>query len=189
LCAVAITAKYRVAQIFGELVSFRVPGGGMSANVDSSWVEAVMEGGVELSRFLRIDDDTVTASVVYVAATTAEGTVLHGAYYGYCGGGENEGGFFMVDIEANEDQNYTFDDIDNMRESDELLASLYDFLISSVWEPIHDNDGEGPLGLNDLGVSLLAESPDKSVYLGGGFDGDLLEGVSELWSISLRFEG
>ena len=154
--------------------------------VSEEWISAIKDGSAPVFRYLSADPDesTVSASVVYVLSNKDETTWIYGAYYGYGGGGENDGGFFCLNSEG-EIQHLDFGEVDELGSESPELQSLYESLIAKVWEVMDDDDGE--LKLNEAGTQLIADC-DDGVYLSDGFDGDALAGISGEWKITLRFE-
>lgn len=144
----------------------------------------------DTARYLRIDKNTsaATASIVYEVTSFDEKNIIYGAYYGYTGGGVNDGGFFEINIEDDVNTHLDYSDIDELGETNPALKNKYEVLISKVWEVIDDSDGDDSITLNDFGKRLIAASDDKEVYMDGDFDGDLLAEISTQWKLTLKFE-
>jgi hypothetical protein len=142
----------------------------------------------EVEQYIRLNDDgTVSAVIVYTAIEDAGGNVvIRGAYYGYCGGGVNEGGYFVIDHENGDVRALEYSDIDELESDDPELAAIYNSLMQAVWALISEEDGE--LKLSAEGAELMAEADDEECCMSSGFDGDALDEVSQLWHMTLHFE-
>ncbi len=105
-----------------------------------------------------------------------------GAYYGYAGGGVNDGGFFSIDIENSIHQHINFDQFDGMHENNSFHHSILEALIKKLWLFVDENDEI--MTLTEDGLSL---ERNDGIWISDYFDGDLLAEISDLWSISLRF--
>lgn len=142
----------------------------------------------EVEQYIRLNDDgTVSAVIVYTAIEDAGGdVVIRGAYYGYCGGGVNEGGYFVIDHENGDVRALEYSDIDELESDDPELAAIYNSLMQEVWKLLSEDDGE--LKLSAEGEDLMAEADDTECCMSSGFDGDALDEVSQLWHMTLHFE-
>lgn len=155
-------------------------------DISESWVASVSAGDEPLSRYLSVeqDDEAAYCSIVYVLHNTEDAQTIYGAYYGRVGGGVNDGGFFSVDDENNV-KHLDFSDVDELGETMPALQSLYEFLISRVWDVMDEEDDT--LILNETGKEMAAQA-DEGVFMSGDFDGDALADISKLWRIGVRFE-
>lgn len=142
----------------------------------------------EVEQYIRLNDDgTVSAVIVYTAIEDAGGdVVIRGAYYGYCGGGVNEGGYFVIDHENDDVRALEYSDIDELEADKPELAVIYNSLMQEVWKLLSEDDGE--LTLSAEGQSLMAEADETECCMSSGFDGDALDEVSQLWHLTLHFE-
>jgi len=143
----------------------------------------------DVERYIRINDDkTVHAVIVYSVEDNAEdgGTVIRGAYYGYCGGGVNDGGYFIIDQENEDIRPLTYDDIDAIESENSALSQTYNGLMQEVWKVISDEDGE--LQLTAIGAKLTSQSDDDEVYMSDSFDGDALDEISKVWQLATSFD-
>ena len=142
----------------------------------------------EVEQYIRVNDDgSVSAVIVYTVVENAdENVIVHGAYYGYCGGGVNEGGYFVINHEDDDVRAMDYSDIDEIEAEDPKLGGIYNSLMQQVWTLISEEDGA--LQLSTEGAELLAESDDSECCMSSGFDGDALDEVSKLWHLTLHFE-
>lgn len=131
------------------------------------------------------DDKSITSSIVYFIDHQDERIFIYGAYYGYCGGGVNDGGYFVIDVEDDEVHAFDYDDLDGFSEEKFLTKDALEFVMSLVWAVMEENDSL--LEANELGARLLAAAED-GFYASEGFDTDALAAISERWRLSLRFE-
>jgi hypothetical protein len=123
---------------------------------------------------------------LYAIKSQPEGDIWLGAYYGAVGGGENDGGYFILDIEAGSSKHLDYDEVEELSESDPTKAAVFEGLMQTLWTLVDDDDG-------DLIVSSYGSNhylPDSDgIWSDADFDGDSLDEVSKLWKIRLRFEG
>jgi hypothetical protein len=113
------------------------------------------------------------------------GSYIFGAFYGYCGGAENDGGFFFVDFEEGENIVLGYSDVDELGETHPNSQSLFNALMTVVWTSIDKGEEEDVLNINNHSRELLGSD---ELYMSPGFDGDALAAISEAWNINLRFE-
>lgn len=132
--------------------------------------------------YISTDNNEVTAAIFMTVVPGANGDFCLGAYYGYAGGGVNDGGFFSIDIENSIHQHINFDQFDGMHENNSFHHSILEALIKKLWLFVDENDEI--MTLTEDGLSL--ERSD-GIWISDYFDGDLLAEISDLWSISLRF--
>lgn len=124
------------------------------------------------------------AGIVYKTIFNNEsGQMVLGAYYGYAGGGEYDGGYFFIDIEKDIYQTKSYDEAE-----ESPSAKHYNTLMGLCGEFFSDDE---PADLSKYSKELLANCPPESdgsrVFCDELFDGDMLSQVSDLWVISLRF--
>ena len=62
-----------------------------------------------------------------------------GAYYGYAGGGVNDGGFFSIDIENSTHKHINFDEFDEMSENNSLHHSILESLMKKLWHFVDED--------------------------------------------------
>ena len=132
--------------------------------------------------YISSDNSLVTAAIFMAIVPGANGDFCLGAYYGYAGGGENDGGFLSIDVENSVHQHISFDQFDEMHESNSFHHEILEALLKKLW--VYVDDDSGIMTLTEHGLSL--ESND-GLWISDNFDGDFLAEISELWSISLRF--
>ena len=85
---------------------------------------------------------------------------MFGAYYGSVGGGENDGGFFRMDIENSTSECLDYDEVDGLEEENPLHSSILNALMQKLWTLVDDEDGEVDLYITDEGSKLYV--PDES---------------------------
>jgi hypothetical protein len=132
--------------------------------------------------YISTDNNVVTAAIFMTVVPGANGDFCLGAYYGYAGGGVNDGGFFSIDIENSIHQHINFDQFDGMHENNSFHHSTLEALIKKLWLFVDENDEI--MTLTEDGLSL---ERNDGIWISDYFDGDLLAEISDLWSISLRF--
>jgi hypothetical protein len=113
------------------------------------------------------------------------GDLWIGAYYGSVGGGENDGGYFRIDVENGSAEHLDYDDVDGLSEDDPTQASLFQAVMQTLWTLVDEDEGD--LTLTDLGGTYY-NPDDDGISIDELFDGDALDEVSEQWKIGLRFE-
>ena len=132
--------------------------------------------------YISTDNNEVTAAIFMTVVPGANGDFCLGAYYGYAGGGDNDGGFFSIDIENSIHKHINFDELDEMCESNYFHHTTLESLMKKLWYFVDEDDEI--MTLTDHGLCL--ENID-GVWISDNFDGDFLAEISDLWSISLRF--
>lgn len=138
------------------------------------------------SLYLRVDSSgDFDSSIAYGVFNRNDGsTFFRGAYFGYAGGGEYEGGFFFIDLEKDQHRVFTFDEIESLDDK-----AIYNDLMSICGQCSADDE---PSNLTDDAIEMLehfGEDADDGcrVCFINGFDGDIISEISEKWNISLRF--
>ena len=148
----------------------------MSLSIKISNVEFLLDG------YISSVSNEVTAAIFITVVPGINGDFCLGAYYGYAGGGVNDGGFFSIDIENSTHKHINFDEFDEMSENNSLHHSILKSLMKKLWHFVDEDDGI--MTLTDHGLCL--ENND-GVWVSDNFDGDMLAEISELWAISLKF--
>lgn len=128
----------------------------------------------------------VTAIVVYDQIATQDGLEWRGAYYGYAGGGVNDGGYFRLRFEDSLFENFDFSALEDIQESEPQTFADLEKLMRHIWTLVSDDEED--LVLTDAGEHMFAPDSD-GVWMDNEFDGDMLDEISEMWGISLRFTG
>jgi hypothetical protein len=144
---------------------------------------------MKISTYIKMGDDECASSVIVYseeASLSGDSVTVRGAYYGYAGGGVNEGGYFVIDSSVDKSEVLSYDDIEEFESSNEQEASKFNSLMQSVWELIEDDDGT--LILTEKGKALFSANKGADKYMSPDFDGDFLSEISEEWQISLRFD-
>ena len=133
--------------------------------------------------YISLDGDQVTAAIFSSLLSDSKGDYFVGAYYGYAGGGVNDGGFFSIDIENSFHKHIDFDEFDEIRSQNIKQHSVLEALMQRIWHYIEEEDDI--LQLTSSGLKL--KKNENGVWISDNFDGDMLADISGLWSISLRF--
>ena len=125
--------------------------------------------------YIAADDGFVSAIILYTITSKSHGDVWFGAYYGSVGGGENDGGFFKIDVENSTAEHRDYDEVDNLAEHDPTQAAALGGVMETLWTLIEEDEGD--LTLTELGSSLCVPSED-GIWMDSEFDGDSLDRVS-----------
>ena len=129
----------------------------------------------------------VSEIILFSIERKDEGDVLFGAYYGSVGGGENDGGFFRMDIESSSSECLDYDEVDGLEEENPAHSSILNALMQKLWTIVDDEDNESDLYITDDGSKLYV--PDESgVWMSSLFDGDAFDEISNEWKLGLAFE-
>ena len=137
--------------------------------------------------YISASDGVVSEIILYSIERKDEGDVLFGAYYGSVGGGENDGGFFRMDIESSSSECLDYDEVDGLEEENPVHSSMLNALMQKLWTLVDDENGEVDLYITDEGSKLYA--PDETgVWMSSLFDGDALDQISNEWKLGLAFE-
>lgn len=137
--------------------------------------------------YISASDGVVSEIILYSIERKDEGDVLFGAYYGSVGGGENDGGFFRMDIESSSSECLDYDEVDGLEEENPVHSSMLNALMQKLWTLVDDENGEVDLYITDEGSKLYA--PDETgVWMSSLFDGDALDQISSEWKLGLAFE-
>jgi len=137
--------------------------------------------------YISASDGVVSEIILYSIERKDEGDVLFGAYYGSVGGGENDGGFFRMDIESSSSECLDYDEVDGLEEENPVHSSMLNALMQKLWTLVDDENGEVDLYMTDEGSKLY--TPDETgVWMSSLFDGDALDQISNEWKLGLAFE-
>ena len=148
---------------------------------------AVNENSYDCEVYISASDGVVSEIILYSIERKDEGDVLFGAYYGSVGGGENDGGFFRMDIESSSSECLDYDEVDGLEEENPAHSSILNALMQKLWTLVDDENGEVDLYITDEGSKLYA--PDETgVWMSSLFDGDALDQISNEWKLGLAFE-
>lgn len=128
---------------------------------------------------------SVSSIVLYTIISNLDGDVWLGAYYGYVGGGVNDGGYFRIDIEGSSSVHFDFEEINDLSETSELNHVVLEGLMIKIWTLVEEDEGE--LLLTDIGVRIFSPEED-GVWMDEEFDGDTLDDISTQWRIQLHFK-
>ena len=129
----------------------------------------------------------VSEIILYTVVQAEDGDIWFGAYYGSVGGGENDGGFFRMDIESSTSECLDYDEVDGLEEENPLHSSILNALMQKLWTLVDDENGEVDLYTTDQGSKLYV--PDESgVWMSSMFDGDSFDQISDEWKLGLSFE-
>lgn len=137
--------------------------------------------------YISASGGVVSEIILYTVVQAEDGDIWFGAYYGSVGGGENDGGFFRMDIESSTSECLDYDEVDGLEEENPLHSSILNALMQKLWTLVDDEDGEVDLYTTDEGSKLYV--PDESgVWMSSLFDGDSLDQISNEWKLGLAFE-
>ena len=137
--------------------------------------------------YISASDGVVSEIILYSIERKDEGDVLFGAYYGSVGGGENDGGFFRMDIESSSSECLDYDEVDGLEEENPVHSSILNALMQKLWTLVDDENGEVDLYITDEGSKLYAPN-ETGVWMSSLFDGDALDQISSEWKLGLAFE-
>ena len=137
--------------------------------------------------YISASGGVVSEIILYTVVQAEDGDIWFGAYYGSVGGGENDGGFFRMDIESSTSECLDYDEVDGLEEENPLHSSILNALMQKLWTLVDDEDGEVDLYITDQGSKLYV--PDESgVWMSSLFDGDAFDEISNEWKLGLAFE-
>ena len=137
--------------------------------------------------YISASGGVVSEIILYTVVQAEDGDIWFGAYYGSVGGGENDGGFFRMDIESSTSECLDYDEVDGLEEESPLHSSILNALMQKLWTLVDDEDGEVDLYTTDQGSKLYV--PDESgVWMSSMFDGDSFDQISDEWKLRLAFE-
>jgi hypothetical protein len=148
---------------------------------------AVNENSYGCEVYISATDGVVSEIILYSIERKDEGDVLFGAYYGSVGGGENDGGFFRMDIESSSSECLDYDEVDGLEEENPAHSSILNALMQKLWTLVDDENGEVDLYITDEGSKLYAPN-ETGVWMSSLFDGDALDQISNEWKLGLAFE-
>ena len=137
--------------------------------------------------YISASGGVVSEIILYTVVQAEDGDIWFGAYYGSVGGGENDGGFFRIDIESSTSECLDYDEVDGLEEENPLHSSILNALMQKLWTLVDDENGEVDLYTTDQGSKLYV--PDESgVWMSSMFDGDSFDQISDEWKLGLAFE-
>jgi len=148
---------------------------------------AVNGNSYDCDIYISASDGVVSEIILYSIERKDEGDVLFGAYYGSVGGGENDGGFFRMDIESSSSECLDYDEVDGLEEENPAHSSILNALMQKLWTLVDDENGEVDLYITDEGSKLYAPN-ETGVWMSSLFDGDALDQISNEWKLGLAFE-
>lgn len=143
-----------------------------------------IENELTLDGYISVNDNQVNAAIFTTVLPGHESDFFFGAYYGYVGGGENDGGFFSIEIENSITKHIDFGEFDEMQEENKVHHSILEALMQKLWHYVDENEGYMELSANAEELQLDGDG----IWLSNGFDGDMLSEISDIWLISLKFE-
>jgi len=148
---------------------------------------AVNGNSYDCEVYISASDGVVSEIILYSIERKDEGDVLFGAYYGSVGGGENDGGFFRMDIESSSSECLDYDEVDGLEEENPVHSSMLNALMQKLWTLVDDENGEVDLYITDEGSKLYTPD-DTGIWMSSLFDGDALDQISNEWKLGLAFE-
>ena len=141
------------------------------------------DNDISLDGYISTYENQVTAAIFSTFLPGPKGDYCLGAYYGYAGGGVNDGGFFSIDFENSVHKHIDFDELDEMHENNKDHYDILESLMQKIWHFVDED--EGVMELTNNGLEL--EIDDDGFWISDNFDADMLAEISELWRMSLRF--
>jgi hypothetical protein len=148
---------------------------------------AVNGNSYDCEIYISATDGVVSEIILYTVERKDVGDVLFGAYYGSVGGGENDGGFFRMDIESSSSECLDYDEVDGLEEENPVHSSMLNALMQKLWTLVDDENGEIDLYITDEGSKLYAPD-DTGIWMSSLFDGDAFDQISNEWKLGLAFE-
>ena len=148
---------------------------------------AVNGNSYDCEVYISASDGVVSEIILFSIERKDEGDVLFGAYYGSVGGGENDGGFFRMDIESSSSECLDYDVVDGLEEENPVHSSMLNALMQKLWTLVDDENGEVDLYITDEGSKLYTPD-DTGIWMSSMFDGDSLDQISDEWKLGLAFE-
>ena len=137
--------------------------------------------------YISASGGVVSEIILYTVVQAEDGDIWFGAYYGSVGGGENDGGFFRMDIESSTSECLDYDEVDGLEEENPLHSSILKALMQKLWTLVDDEDGEVDLYTTDQGSKLYVPN-ESGVWMSSMFDGDSFDQISDEWKLGLAFE-
>ena len=137
--------------------------------------------------YISASGGVVSEIILYTVVQAEDGDIWFGAYYGSVGGGENDGGFFRMDIESSTSECLDYDEVDGLEEENPLHSSILNALMQKLWTLVDDENGEIDLYITDEGSKLYAPD-DTGIWMSSLFDGDAFDEISNEWKLGLAFE-
>lgn len=162
-------------------------------NFDKLRTDAIEKGIEPVCRYLyahRAKNNTWDniRSIVYVTVPKNGKLFFYGAYYGYCGGGVYDGGFFTIG--NNKHLLLDYDDVEKLQITQPNVHKLYETLMHKVWQVIEER-GVDQISINDMGSYLLLSDEENKgnemVFCDNNFYSDELSEISNKWKIGIQF--
>jgi hypothetical protein len=148
---------------------------------------AVNGNSYDCDIYISASNSVVSEIILNTVVHAEEGDIWFGAYYGSVGGGENDGGFFRIDVENSTSECLDYDAVDGLEEENPFHSSILNALMQKLWTLVDDQDGEADLYITEAGSNLYV--PDESgIWMSSLFDGDSLDQISDEWKLGLNFE-
>jgi hypothetical protein len=144
---------------------------------------------IEIARYIRADrDKNLVCAIAYSqevkAARSSNSVLIHGAYWGYAGGGVGyDGGFFQIK-DSLEPEVLDFEQAEQSDQSKKfnslmkIVSNLY------IWEDGNSTLSQDGQGLIDSGHT----EGNNKVYWDSNFQSEDLGKVSRQWTINWRFD-
>jgi len=114
-----------------------------------------------LQLYIKFNDDKVYAIIIMISLKSHffyDDYKTFGAYYGYQGGGVNDGGFFKLSSKDRRQQVFNYQDLEDIEEED---ANILEALMKEIWNFVDDQNGEGDLTLTYAGNDLIQNNGGK----------------------------
>lgn len=137
----------------------------------------------KITRYLRSDSsENFSTAIVYTVDETD--STVYGAFYGYAGGGEYDGGFFKINSADDINQVLSYDEAEESDKS-ELFNNLMKICTGYCGE---EESSELTEESHALLSTVEADENDEKIFCDDDFDGDIFSEISNMWCISLRFD-
>lgn len=135
--------------------------------------------------YIAANDRFLSSAILYTVLPGPDGDRWLGAYYGYIGGGENDGGYFRIDMERGVSEHLDYDGVERLSLVDPDQSMILESVMQVLWTLIDED--QGILALTDVGLKYY-QPDDDGIWMDDEFNGDCLDEISHQWRIRLRFE-
>ena len=151
-------------------------------------LKQIKEKSDSLQHYVKFnDDDTVYAIIVMITPKIhilTNDYETFGAFYGYQGGGVNDGGFFKLSSKQQKQNVFNYEDLEVIKETD---VNIFEALMNQIWNIVDDKNGEGDLSMTDAGKEFIKKNGviNQRIYTNNNFNTFLLRGIE--WGLNLQF--
>ncbi len=133
---------------------------------------------------LSVAKNIIEANIAYCDIDSSSEFILIGTFYGYCGGGAFQDGYFLVNQDLEVTYYGAIEDV--IPEYQPLLESLVELRVR--YESDETDGGLSSFGREVMESSLHAEPSDSCVYYSEEFDVDWLPIISASWGLSVSWD-